>query len=412
MKKAIKFLIFTIALILSAFIGYSADKTDNALLGNIINQTENNINYYDYKRHLYFSPEKKYVKYIGRSVYFNEALWFSMSGSGIEFITSTDSLKISFTTDSLQALSSEHKPRIKITINDEIYFNNVLEEENQDIFLDLSKYVGDKVVKIIKLSESMYSSCGISKISVYDDKDISPTDDRDLKIEFIGDSITAGYGIDEENPYRSFSTETENFSKTYAYLTAEALKADYSTVAFSGYGVLSGQNKTDCIVSKHYEKAITNKVFDSPYPLDKWSFNNFTPDIIVINLGVNDVNYCYTQTRKESFMQKYKELIGLVRWNNKDAHILCVLGEINNSMFPYIEKAVSEYIDDTGDSKVYCDTLDFEMRNYTSAIDGHPSAQSHIAASENLTSMITDIFNNNFISSYEKDKVEAVGLVE
>ncbi|WP_297987115.1 hypothetical protein [uncultured Campylobacter sp.] len=39
----------------------------------------------------------------------------------------------------------------EITINDEIYFNNVLEEENQDIFLDLSKYVGDKVVKIIKL---------------------------------------------------------------------------------------------------------------------------------------------------------------------------------------------------------------------------------------------------------------------
>ena len=67
------------------------------------------------------------------------------------------------------------------------------------------------------------------------------------------------------------------------------------------------------------------------------------------------------------------------------------------------EKAVVEYIEDTGDDKVYCDTLDFEMRNYDSAIDGHPSAESHIAASENLVLMIEKVLNDSFVNSYEEE---------
>ena len=60
------------------------------------------------------------------------------------------------------------------------------------------------------------------------------------KIEFIGDSITAGYGVDDEVKEHGFSTATEDVTKTYAYKTAAALQADYSIVAYSGHGIISG----------------------------------------------------------------------------------------------------------------------------------------------------------------------------
>lgn len=402
MKIILKFLIVISVLLFSVFIGYSINKSDENILGNNKPSTENTVKTYEYKHYMTFNPEEKYVKHIGRSAYDDNCLWFSMSGSGIEFITSSDSVDFTLICENAYSLYSSHKPRVAVYINDEIYYDDTLKEYETTVSLDISRHIGDKIVKVIKLSESMYSSCGIRDIKVYDNKDISPTDYNDLKIEFIGDSITAGYGLDETGINAVFSTKTENFTKTYAYLAAKTLKADYSTIAFSGYGVLAGQYKTDCVVSKYYENSLTNKSFSSPYPLTKWDFSKFSPDVVVINLGVNDVGYCSSRSRLTEFTEAYKKLIGLIRWHNKNAHILCVLGEINNSLYPNIENAVMEYINETGDNKVYCDTLDFEMRNYLSVIDGHPSSESNIIAGKNLSYMIQDIINGNFVSSYER----------
>ena len=381
--------------------GHVLDCTDNT--DNKPTNNENTYVTYESERDLYFLPEKKYVKYIGRTVYQNNTLWFSMSGSGAEFITFGNSAEISFKCEGIQNIASHLRPRIQITVNGEIYFNETLKEENQLVYLDLSKITGDKVIRIIKLSESMYSACGINNIHVFDDRDIIPTKEKKLKIEFIGDSYTAGYGIDEENRRGAFSTDTENFSKTYAYLTAEKLNADYSAVAFSGYGVICGQNIPEFVITRHYEKATTTTSFEDVPSVNQWSFTDFEPNVVVINLGVNDVMYCDTEEKKESFTEEYKKLLTLVRLNNKNAHILCVHGETKNTLFPYIEKAVKAYKEETGDNKVYCDTLDFEMRNYATVIHSHPSADSHIKASEKLTIMIEDILKNQFLSSYERD---------
>lgn len=95
-------------------------------------------------------------------------------------------------------------------------------------------------MKVIKLSESCNSTIGIKDINVVSENGIHPSKNKTHKIEFIGDSITCGYGVDAKDQNESFKTDTEDFSKTYAYKTAEALDADYSVVSYSGYGVVSG----------------------------------------------------------------------------------------------------------------------------------------------------------------------------
>ena len=52
--------------------------------------------------------------------------------------------------------------------------------------------------------------------------------EKPLKIEVIGDSITCGYGVDDEDENHQFTTATEDVTKAYAYKTAKALDAEYS----------------------------------------------------------------------------------------------------------------------------------------------------------------------------------------
>lgn len=57
------------------------------------------------------------------------------------------------------------------------------------------------------------------------------------KIEFIGNSITCGYGVESSDPNEHFSDETENHYYTYAAITARNLKAQHVAVARSGIGI-------------------------------------------------------------------------------------------------------------------------------------------------------------------------------
>lgn len=57
------------------------------------------------------------------------------------------------------------------------------------------------------------------------------------KIEFIGNSITAGYGLETDDPKAPFRDETENHFYSYAALTARAFDALSQVVARSGIGI-------------------------------------------------------------------------------------------------------------------------------------------------------------------------------
>ena len=52
-------------------------------------------------------------------------------------------------------------------------------------------------------------------------------------IEFIGDSITCGYGVDDEVAEHHFATGTEDTTRAYALRTARKLGVDYSLVSLS-----------------------------------------------------------------------------------------------------------------------------------------------------------------------------------
>lgn len=145
----------------------------------------------------------------------------------------------------------------------------------------------------------------------------------DLKIEFIGNSITCGYGIEDENPANDFSYDTENHTLTYAYQAARELNADFNVVARSGIGIYrnyGGPREGDSIMTMPIEYDNT-MLYNHGY---KWDHSSFEPDIICINLGTNDTsegNYDISL-----FESHYRTFLSHLRDLHPDAKIVLLTG--------------------------------------------------------------------------------------
>lgn len=377
----------------------SPDKKPGGIISNLIPNLFNNQPDGELKQRTFFA-EDKYVRPIGRTLYYQDVRWFSMSGSGVEFYCKGEYADITLTAYNAQYLTYNHKPRVAVYANGTLVADVIIEQASQVVRVDLKEFKGEAEIKIVKLSESLYSCAGISLVEAFAKRDIAPTADDKLLIEFIGDSITAGYGLDETNRNAGFSTRTENFSETYAFLASEMLGTDCYAVAYSGYGALSGFTtggvlRQDYVISKVYDRAVDGVKTDESVST-KWGFNSNSPDIVVINLGANDSTYCTTAERRRRFVEEYKNLLYTVRAVNPSAFIVCILGNMNDTLYPSVEEAISQYTMEYSDFRTRSTVINFDMGKYTNAIDGHPSKESNAVAAQELV----DYLLNNILVFY------------
>lgn len=338
-----------------------------------------------------FFPDNKNVKLIGRTYAENEILWFALSGSGIEFTATAKKAAITLIGDKTATDDKEtNKARYAVYVDDEKIVDERMDCPEKTITLFNSDSVKTAKIRFLKLSEASESIIGIKNITA---DEIKPTESKKLKIEIIGDSITCGYGIDGKNELEDFSTATEDVTKAYSYKTMQALNADYSFVAYSGHGIISGYTgdgvkRADQLVPPYYEKfAFSFGGTDSFNPLEKqWDFNRFVPELIIINLGTNDDSYCgEDQNRVDEYVTKYEEFLGVVRKHNPNAKILCILGFMGERLCPAVERTVENFKKNTGDTKIYCHKIHDQNPANGYGCNYHPTPKSHdIAVSELL----------------------------
>jgi hypothetical protein len=118
----------------------------------------------------------------------------------------------------------------------------------------------------------------------------APPPSRGRVLEFVGDSITAGYGNLGTEPHPNygnpspctFSFDTESGYMSYGAVTARAVGADASIVAVSGWGVYrSGSGNLNDVLPKVYDRALGMNASSV------WDFR-VKPQAVVVNLGTND----------------------------------------------------------------------------------------------------------------------------
>jgi lysophospholipase L1-like esterase len=165
---------------------------------------------------------------------------------------------------------------------------------------------------------------------------LPPEKRPDRRIEFIGNSITSGYGVEGDSSSCHFSKETENAAMAYAAVTSRELHADYHLISYSGRGVVRNygdSNKTSIDpMPSLYDRTCFNE------PNVKWDFARWIPQAVVINLGTNDFS-THPFPDSEVFEGAYNTLIARVRSLYPDVTIFCVIG-------PMIEEPCTGYVRD------------------------------------------------------------------
>ena len=362
------------------------------------NQQENNKN--EEISAMSVELKEENFKELGRTYYADGKIYCALSGTGVEFTFTGTACSITIQGDSSSTNPSaaDNQARVAVYVNGERIVDDMIDnaEETYEVFKSDTEQSVD--VKIIKLSESPHSTFAISDISV-SGKDVKPAEDKKMLIEFVGDSITCGYGVDDEVKEHSFSTKTEDVTKAYAYKTAQTLDADYSMVSFSGYGIISGYSNGETKVSsqtvpQYYTKLgyswSSNESF-TPSEIE-WDFSKRQPDVIVINLGTNDDSYCKSMAERcEEFQQEYVNFLKLIREKNPDATIIGGLGIMGQALCYYVESAVKQYTEETGDGNVAYLMFDQQYGRDGYAADWHPTETTHGKAAAKLVEKIQEL---------------------
>ena len=195
------------------------------------------------------------------------------------------------------------------------------------------------------------------------------------KMEFYGNSITAGYAVEDTSGKDSpDSTYTNNYV-SYATITARHYKADYRCICRSGIGVTIS-----------WFPMIMPEMYDKLNPSDAtstWDFSQYTPDVVVINLFQNDswlvdlpdraefkTNFGDYVPRDDYFISAYQQFIADIRSHYPNAKIICMLGSMDatkegSKWMDYIEKAVANL----DDKNIYTHFIPYK------GTPGHPSVK-------------------------------------
>ncbi|MBE6861874.1 MAG: hypothetical protein E7497_03110 [Ruminococcus sp.] len=346
--------------------------------------------------------DKASAKLTGRTLVRDGILKLVMSASGCEFNFTGKKLILSAGCDSdcLNDGKECNFPRMAVLVNGKFAVKKVICKERESFVICDSESTVSLNVRIIKLSEAAFSVLEIHPAETDDCAVIETVPEKSLKIEFIGDSITCGYGVDDANIESEFATAAENAMKSYAYLTAKALDADYSMFSASGYGIISGytpdgtRNLPERIPPFYDSSGFSYSTVDGTlHPHDiAWDFKSFTPNAVVINLGTNDSSFCKgSDERSAEFEAAYYEFVSRVRSHYPDAHIICALGIMETVLIPQVRRACEKLAADTADDKLHF--LEFKTQDGTLgyASKWHPTEDTHAESAQRLVEYLKEI---------------------
>lgn len=213
------------------------------------------------------------------------------------------------------------------------------------------------------------------------------------RIEFIGNSITCGYGTEGSSKDEHFRPDTENNYKSYAAILARAFSAEAHFTAHSGKGVVRnyGDKKpvsnTGDTMPGHYNRTLDNN------PALTWDFSSWKPDCVVINLGTNDFSTT-PHPDKHTFLKGYRELLSQIRHAYGNIPVFCVVGPmIDEPCFSYVKEFTLYCRNAEQDYQIYFAGLPDSLLNQVEDLgsDWHPSYKGQLKIATQLLTPIATV---------------------
>ena len=361
-----------------------------------------------------FSGRNHYV--YGRYEYKDDYVSFSNSGTSITFGTSTPNVSVLI--ESLSTPADSNLNWLAVLVNDTYHTKFSLKSGKHSYALDLPPTKSNTwTITLVKITESHIGrvNCyGFEILEKESGMEFRPMltywgheyYDKNTIIQFIGNSITCGYGNmvsiappPNGNPLTGFHSENENAYMSYAMQTARKLRAIPMLVSFSGKGIYRNfEGDTNETMPKIYGRIHLQDSASAIWGGDP--ARETTTGIIVINLGSNDY---FSESRNGRlndavFVKTYIKFVSKIINLYPDSKIICVNSPLVNH-FPggkkcwtRVEKSiqkVQEHFYAVGDKRVY--TFSFAPESAPYGEDYHPSLATHTKMAEELTTFIRTV---------------------
>ena len=217
---------------------------------------------------------------------------------------------------------------------------------------------------------------------------LEPPSLPDRKIEFIGNSITCGYGIEGNGKEKTFYYSLQNFCLTYAFLTAQALDAQYHVVARSGIGVY-----------RNYMGKIPEQIMPFIYPHtmyttkgELWDFSLYQPDVVCVALGTNDTTGSYSVS---GLTGGFRRFVAMLRERYLNAKIVFLVGPMmgekrRNDLKTAQQTVIDEYAA-MGDTNLFIFEFQESDQELGMGSQGHPNAAHHAQMADELTPYLRNL---------------------
>lgn len=336
---------------------------------------------------------KNFIEINGRYKTYMTGITFNYGGMSIVFSAyCKGSVKV-------QLLSGATNSKFSVYVDGVKTNTLAMQDENNRLVLTDNLDEGFHSFRVALQDETSINAVNLGSIELCG-KLLPKKTEKKMLFEFIGDSITAGCGA----LYPEYGANAA--ADTYAYKTAEAFGARYSSFAVGGRTLCPVEGRESIAQLYTYVRPWYGRTRNtSTYNTELYDFGE-KADVIVVNLGTNDrtagVSEQVYAENMRSFLQTLKE-------KNPKAKIVWCYGMMYTGDLDYSE-TITEIIDEFGGTEngYYSCSLPYDrggVYSYTDK-DGqthsvpsvsekphyyyHPNIEGHTAAAEVLTKFLKE----------------------
>lgn len=256
------------------------------------------------------------------------------------------------------------------------------EAGTHDYLLDETLPEGSHHLVLFKRSEAMFGKASFQGLILEKGAVLGlKPEPLPLRIEFYGDSITAGACNEDPGSDQYEDLSTHNNYLSYAAITARNLNAEYLNLAVSGTGICYSWNPV--LMPEIYDKLYPDKT--SP----KYAFSDRKPEMVIINLGQNDYGYPKSIGKPfpGAYREKYVEFVRAIRNLYPKAYIVCAIGGMD--CYHSSEELRSAF----GEAVAELKRTDPQLCSFifTAFTATHPRVDTHLKLAAELTTFLKQL---------------------
>lgn len=325
------------------------------------------------------------ICYINGRYNLSDALYLYNSVSGVYFVTDATYVVIDF--DCINYRNKEQKSYISFIVDDERK-NECFEfgKNHYELLLDGKKHL----IKIQKVNEAIDFTFVISSIGA--NGEFYSVCKKQRKIEVIGDSTTAGYGVFGKVEDAKVTSNCDGL-QDFAYLAAGLVDAECHVYSASGWGAKASiwtEPKEIGFIDYLDRVAVKQPI--------KWDHSKYEPDLLIFSIGTNDMiyieekdasgNFINYDGRMKDFLETYEKVIEYEWSFYPNAKVLLVYGCMQEKHIYEADHLVYESL-----KKKHDNVYELELCGDLLGCGTHPSVASHHDMSLVLADYIKKIMN-------------------